>query len=771
MRASAAGDQGLINQVSKAFYPWGYFLTFLISGLVLSYGQLSILINVVVFLLGIFLPVVLFSLFRNVNKKDLNLFNSKEKPDSFLTWFLVLALAFAFAVRFYKLTELTQFPITDDGIWGFNAIDLLQHWNWKIIRGDNLGVLSVWGVTAFFKVFGPSYGTLLLFPALLSVISIPLSYFAFRQIFSTRAALMSATFYALGFWSVYNARTCSANNLMWVIEFLVLIVLGRYLKSQKEGRRRWLALLGGLCGLGLYAYVPWLLLALLISVFVVWNELKNKSEPWGSLVLFFIFAALAVLPLVWGVLAKDGGHYGEYLLSSGVHTSISTLLGRELDYITSVFWGNRGEIYFGPVWGGMVNPVLGALFLMGCLDFFKNRQSHLVRWMLLGAGAYFVSAMFFNHVVLCRVSAALPVFCAIATVGFLFLVNHVKPAFAAVFLISVILSSALLDFHHLLLAPVTNQWSGARIQLQDPKLQNDYWAAEQILKEEASQKGPGLIFTYFNQSLWDQTLTLATYPYNAALNSKYNPESAGWFALLVDRTEKSLLMEKYPQGHFYWLSENLERKGDSYLLIVDMTRETLNDARRLLAAHQSLEGFISMMMEHQLYFHDPVFTKKWIELKPLFEDNDFLQNYYFVHLLNFATLDKDPVQCLSAVDGYFESEGSNQLFFNALAKNVRQPVLYPGAEAAAEKAEVQYGLLSSHYLKKGDAVESRHFHELQGETFVLMNLFCLQMNQPKKAASYLGKAHKILGSQADIYLKRMMDYKDKPLQVITGWGA
>jgi hypothetical protein len=37
------------------------------------------------------------------------------------------------------------------------------------------------------------------------------------------------------------------------------------------------------------------------------------------------------------------------------------------------------------------------------------------------------------------------------------------------------------------------------------------------------------------------------------------------------------------------------------------------------------------------------------------------------------------------------------------------------------------------------------------------------MNQPEKAASCLAKAHKILGPQADVYLKRMMAYKNQPL--------
>ncbi len=747
---------------NKLFYPWGYFFIFLASGLVLSYCQFSLLPNILVFLLGVFFPVLFFLSFQKFDQKSPDLFKVKEKQNLFLVWFLLFVLTLSFAIRFYKLTELTQFPIVDDGIWGFNAIDLLHHWNWKIIRGDNLGVLSVWGVTGLFKVFGPSYWSLLLFPALLSVISIPLCYFAFRQFFSTQTALIAAAFYGLGFWSAYTARTCSANNLMWVIEFLVFIVLGCYLKSRNR-KKGWAVLLGVLCGLGFYAYLPWLLMTLLIAVFMVWNERKNKSGKWGPVVLFFVFAALTVLPLVWGVLVQDGGHYAQYLLSSGTHTSFLTLLGREVNYITSVFWGNRGEIYFGPVWGGMLNPVIGALFLMGCLEFYKNRASSLARWMVLGITGYFVLAMFFNNVILCRVSAVLPVLCVIVTVGLLALLRDLKPILVGGFVGVVLLSSASLDFHHLLLAPVANQWSGARIQLQNPELQNDYWAAEQILKEKAAQSGPGLIFTCFNQSMWDQTLTLVTYPYNAALNSKFNPESASWFALLVDREEKPSLMEKYPKGQFYWLSENLERKGDTYLLIVDVMPETLKDSRRLLTTHQNLESFISMMMDHQLYFNDPAFTKKWVELKPLFAGDSFLENDYYVNYLNFASADKDPAECLTAVKGYFENEGSNLLFFNALVKNVRQPSLYPEAEAAAEKAEVQYDLLSHHYLKKGNKNESRRFLEMRGETFVLMNLFCSQMNQSAKAASYLTKARKILGPQADVYLKRMMDFKNQPL--------
>src|SRR5208282_4016696 len=92
------------------------------------------------------------------------------------------------------------------------------------------------------------------------------------------------------------------------------------------------------------------------------------------------------------------------------------------------------------------------------------------------------------------------------------------------------------------------------------------YRAEQILGPTASKRGPGWIFTNFHADLFDQSLFLATYPFNACANPTLLDVKPSWFALVTVADYAPFLNRQWKGGQWTPLSQGLDRPGGGLAL-------------------------------------------------------------------------------------------------------------------------------------------------------------------------------------------------------------
>src|SRR5581483_4845025 len=115
-------------------------------------------------------------------KEGLSSFNWK--------WALLIFLAAA-VLRLYRLVSLPFWPVWDDANYSYFAIGLSEHWSWDFLIGHEKTMpLFTWLQALFFKVVEPSLFSMWLYPALLSLATVPLGYRAARFFFPRSFSLV-----------------------------------------------------------------------------------------------------------------------------------------------------------------------------------------------------------------------------------------------------------------------------------------------------------------------------------------------------------------------------------------------------------------------------------------------------------------------------------------------------------------------------------------------------------------------------------------------------
>lgn len=218
-----------IPSLSNFYWLWvafGFWFSILFF---LSYFSFSWVLGSIVLLLGLMVSVFLLS----KASSSAVLESLGDVP-----WFAWLVLAIlAFGLRFYRLTTLSTWPITDEGYHGFLALDLFRtgkfHFFYTVAR---FPPFYIWALAGFFKLVTPSLFSLWLFPALLSCLTVVVAYMAARRIKNHSFALFFTAFTALSFWPVYAARYSHPAVLMLLWEYVALWRLVCFIQSDERHR-------------------------------------------------------------------------------------------------------------------------------------------------------------------------------------------------------------------------------------------------------------------------------------------------------------------------------------------------------------------------------------------------------------------------------------------------------------------------------------------------------------------------------------------------------
>jgi 4-amino-4-deoxy-L-arabinose transferase-like glycosyltransferase len=288
----------------------------------------------------------------------------------------------AFFLRFYKLTTLFCWPTLDEGWNGILALALSKDWNWRFFYtfGD-APPLPVWFAALLFKAdASPAFA--LWFPAaVVSCLTVIVGYFAARRFFSRSFAIVCGGLLAFSYWPLFIGRFCHQGVWLplWVCCFFYL--WGRFQGSkQDKARRAWAAASGAALGLGSFTFTPWLGVAGLLFLWVFWALRLRSKKTRPEFLIFTGGFALSLLPFVLAVLREGYGHHIVSLSPWGGWFKEFQLFTNLFKYFAAMVWGafEKDPAYV-PVWGGFLNPLLGAFVFLGLGEMVRRWRSGMIQ--------------------------------------------------------------------------------------------------------------------------------------------------------------------------------------------------------------------------------------------------------------------------------------------------------------------------------------------------------------------------------------------------------
>lgn len=669
---------------------WSLFFFFLAVTAALSWAPLSFLSRSLLFPLGLlFLGGVAWKLrATSSEKKPLYL----EETFPFPPALGALVLAAAFILRFYRPVSLQEWPLWDDAVMTHYAIDLSEKWSWPLaIDAQALPPVLTWLEALFFKVFPPSLFSMWLYAAFISALVVPASYLAVHPWASRSFSALYASFMAIGFPAVFWGRFCLWGDLCLVWQLVLLGALGGFWRVPREKTARWSFGLGALTAVGLYLFTVDLMTCAFVGLVMAGSWLYGKKGDGRTFSLFCLaFLALA-FPAVVGIYpALLKGHLAAQLVGGQAPFSWFHQFTTFFSYPTSLFFGTIDDSYwnFGPLWGGLLNPLLGACFFLGLLPFLGRPKDPLRPAFVLGVLLCLLPFTLVNMVECMRFVQILPFVTWIVALGLVWLLRNLELRKRGVVLAGILALSLALDAFHLF--GVFHRWSVTTAMTEGLAIKSpERYRAYRVLREEARQKGPGWVFGDFISDTYDQSLLVATYPFNAARNPRLSPTQAKWVGLLFEGHYQDALQKRFPGVRFYLLSQSTG--GDGQLLGLALfplaDDRQVQDLLSWTRLHRSLQDCSGLMphLVHHPDFH-PV-LQKILSLYPQAQGDPLLKAWTLEKVLDILLVWDDLTDAL--------------WFLGRPAEETRS---YPFLD---KKFSVMYQRLGMALVKGGDKARAR----------------------------------------------------------------
>jgi len=560
-------------------------------------------------------------------------------------WFLPLFAAAAF-LRLYHLTSLPLWPVWDDADYSYFAIGLSEHWHWDLLIGHEKTMpLFTWGQALFFKVFEPSLFSMWLYPALLSLATVPLGYRAARFFFPRPFSWALAALWALTFWPLYFGKFCAYLGVFqWVMALLLVMAFGHFRENLKKHPLRGSFFLGAIAALSFYSSILFLAPVMVLTILVFHTCRKDLRPFW----LYLLSLMVLAFPMEWGFLQNIlGGHIASEVAGTNGHAPFLPHLVTSLSYLTAFFWGPIDNSYFAfaPLWGGFFNPILDTLFFVGLKESFRFRNRSQ-GW----AGAALVLAVLlpvplFKTLECFRTDLVLPLFLVVIAIGLFKLGSMLSPERKLLYGLLLLALSLGLDLFHLF--GVFGTWSAQMtpgLRVKSPERYKAYQLLDQVQKAQ----GPGLVFSDLVSDAYDQSLLVATYPFNAARNPKLDPRQARWAAVVTEVHYEAPLAARFPQARFALLNEPTKDENTVLALAVIPITSVEEDQvfQTWIGPHRSLQDLYGLMpyVVANPDFH-PVLGRLWA-LYPQIEKDPLLKAWVLERTLDTLLVSKDPADAL-----------------------------------------------------------------------------------------------------------------------------
>jgi tetratricopeptide (TPR) repeat protein len=597
-------------------------IVLVLSNILLSYFHFATLTNLWIGLLGLIAPLILI------------LYLVKEVNGNILSplpiWFWILIGGAAIAFRAYRLTTLSAWPIVDEGVFSYFATLLEEKWNWQLTHGyAQEPILYTWGQFLFLKLFGNSLFSLWLFPAFCSLLSLPFAWAAARKAYGSSIGFILFCFMALGFWPLYLGRISIQSALMAPWECATFFALIHYLSLPANAlRTRSLIFLSVLTAMGFYIYLAWPLVAAMVTLALLFRPSESWNAKIKNMAVFSAVLFVFLFPLALDLMRENRGYLG-HLWPSLSQTGWVPRLLLSQGYLKTLFWGQDLTFFSnGPLWGGLLDPLQSSCFLGGLAFLLKTWRKPLSLWVLAALFIFFLPTLLTNNFELMRLVPLLPMLAGVSALGAQSFLSYVPTSKRLlVFLLMLTGSSALNLFH---LFNVYPRFAGNNSAFYGAFKSPEWRKAYPLLKQQETQKGPGLILLNFNPDPYDQTLFVTTYSFNSAENSHLDPSEARWAAIPTNIHEQPYLKKEFPDGQWAWLSDGLNRRDGGFLLeVVPISPGNKGQLMRWVRADQSLKDLTRLVMDLGVYPDQEPMLEVLKKAYPFFKGDRLLESRYW----------------------------------------------------------------------------------------------------------------------------------------------
>ncbi len=633
-----------------SFHPWALFSLFLVSLSLLSYGSLSLIAQLWVGILGVLVPLALAAGLALKKRKQhlpppsaLFLGADRDTP-SVPAWLWLLLAAVVLFTRFFRLESVPFWPISDEGIYSVLATSLIKHWDWTLLWTEGkMEPLMIWLTGLFFRVDTPSLLSLRLWTALLSLATVLSAYFFARTFLPRWAAFCFTWLFAFSFWEFTLMHFLTHQVFTLWFEMLALACLGRYAAADRT-RPLWLVALV-LCNiLGLYSYLNWGVVALgtFLAIFAFARRRPERFwDPW----IFILAMGLATLPLARARLGQGGLSYIDRLFQ--LKGFFILLLG----YLRGLFFESAASFPYGSNWGGMFDPILGALVLLGFVLALEKMPGRTLLVVLSGLFLGLLPGILTTSVELHRATLSLPFWILLGTEGALSLGPALgKPRDWVPFLA---LGSVLaaLNFYNFISpycdinrVPMERQWRNL-----------SYADAYQVVKTLDDRTGPVYLFSDFNTDYDNKTLNVACYSFDALQDPRLSAAKPQWAVLIINSHYAPYLTKTFPGTQFRILRTDRPSPEPFGIFLIPTDRIGPDRLRDWIAADQVYREENMKVKNKNLNGTWSPYADYFSSLRDRYPRDPFLTTVYWEKAGLYAVFDKD---YRSAADDYRKAADS-----------------------------------------------------------------------------------------------------------------
>jgi len=211
---------------------------------------------------------------------------------------LVLIVAVAAFFRFYRLLSFPPGLWFDEGVVGTDAIYIIERDHFTVWQETNYGKATpyLYLVAASIKMFGYTVFAMRIVPAIAGLAAVVAFYFLCRRLAGVGPALLATAMLATSRWAVTFSR------ISWDAAMVPLMAAAStffLLKALDTRDKRWFLLAGGTLAAGLYTYVSFRIVPVVIALLLIyaciaeWRMIRSNVR---GLVLYAIAFTLVIAP-------------------------------------------------------------------------------------------------------------------------------------------------------------------------------------------------------------------------------------------------------------------------------------------------------------------------------------------------------------------------------------------------------------------------------------------------------------------------------------------
>ena len=238
-------------------------------------------------------------------KKNNNTFLKKYFPAILFVAIVLIAIFF----RFYKLNTLPPGLHPDEAANGLDIFRILQNHDYRVIYNTNgpREAMFFYLQAIFVYFMGNTILALRMAPALFGVFSVIALYFATKEWFSRRTALVASFFMAISPWIVTIQRDGFRASM---VPFFIAMLMYFGARAYKTNKTVFYVLAAIVLGLGFYTYTAFSMILAALGLGLIYMFVRRRdwlTKNWKKLLISFAVFGVVMTPLIITTIKDPGG--------------------------------------------------------------------------------------------------------------------------------------------------------------------------------------------------------------------------------------------------------------------------------------------------------------------------------------------------------------------------------------------------------------------------------------------------------------------------------